>query len=688
MGPLDKIYKRFTSVADGDDQPEAEPTSAAEQSDEDKKLVAFIRSKLEERMASPARSANEATWLTNIAYLCGIDSVQFDSTTRQFVAVNSLPRGLNRSRVHVNKVLPTVQNRLAKLCKSQPRWDVRPKSSDDEDKEAARLGKAVIMQDWEYCKIAQKRQDLLMWTMQCGHSYLKIAWDASLGPAELLKEGDKVERVTLGDKRVDVVSAFECFPDPLAKSWDEVQDFIEARVRPLQYFERYQRGSLVKEEETWMNSLTYEMRVNSFNANSGASGAAAPVKGTAIEINYYEKPSKKHPLGRHVITASGVKLKDGVLPVDEIPFVKFDDIKIGGKYASESVITHIRPMQDQYNRNKTLKAAFLNRTLMGKYIAARGHGLSAEALNDQSGEVVEFDPVPGEAPPSAMQTPTMPQYVFQEDEQLISDINDVSGINQVSRGQLPSSSIPAIGMQMLVEQDDTRIGVETEHHEYSYADLGRILLKFTAKYYDNDRLLKTAGKNFGYIVKDFKGDDLRDNFDVHVIRGSTTPGSKVLERENIVNMHKGGYLGNPADPKVLENVSAMLEFGDEFEPWKKHSLIMASIKKGIEMIEKEGQKPACSEFDNHPMWIQEFDDYRLSDRFQRLNPDQKTLVFETMEEHVIELQRMVAPESAEDPDRDPELVPTDAAQQSEEQMTGGAPSPQAPPPESPPQEFM
>ena len=666
-------------------------TDASEQPQADIDLCAWVRSKLEERRSSASRAASEAIWLTNIAYLCGIDSVEFDPLARTFRAVNALPRGINKSRVHVNKVLPTVQNKLAKLCKSQPRWDVRPKSSDEEDKEAARLGKAVILQDWDYCKIAQKRQELLLWAMECGHAYLKVSWDTSLGPKELEPTGDEqkpVKLITMGDKRVDVRSAFCCFPDPLAKNFDEIEDFIEAHIRPLAYYRNQypERGHLVKEEDCWLSSLQYEMRINSFNSTGSESGQSQTLPNTAIEISYYEKPSKKHPGGRHIITANGIKLKDDILPVDEIPFAKFDDIKVGGKYNSESTITHIRPMQDQYNRNKSLKAAFLNRTLMAKYISPRGAGLAAEAFNDQSGEVVEFDHIDGQPAPQALQAPVMPQYVFEEDESLTNDINDVSGINQASRGQLPSSSIPAIGMQMLVEQDDTRIGVQTENHEYSYADLGRILLKFTAKYYTNDRLLKEVGKNFDYIVKRFKGDDLRDNFDVHVIRGSTIPGSKVLERENIVNLHRGGYFGNPQDPKVLENVLSMLEFGDEFEPWKKHSLVMASIQKGIDMIEGSTIKPPVSEFDNHTLWIQEFDDYRLSDRFDRLNDIQKSLVIETMNDHVNELQKMVAPQTMDDPSQDPELVETDAAQQmlEGEAQAPGAPLPQAevPPDES------
>lgn len=671
MDYLANAKKKLDSWLSGDPRPLETPS---DQTTEEQEIVNWVQAKLESRRMSSSRSANESIWLTNIAYYCGIDCVNFDATTRQFRASNLLPRSLSRSRVHVNKILPTVQNRTAKLCKNPPRWDVRPKSSDDADKDAARLSKAVLLQDWETCKINQKQPELLLWTQACGHAYLKVCWDDMMGPRDYIKKEDgTIELVHEGDKRVDVISPFSVFPDELAKSWDELNDLIEARIRPLNYYrDRYERGYMVKEEDCWLTSLSYEMRINAFNSQGGGQSQAGPLKNSAIELSYYEKPSKKHPMGRHIIVANGVLLKDGVLPIDELPWSKFDDVKVAGKYNSEAIITHLRSIQDQYNRNKSLRAAWINRTLMGKYISCRGHQLAAESFNTESGEIVEYDPVPNAPEPKALDVPSIPQYVYTEDEGLLGDINDVSGINQSSRGQMESASMPALGMQILVEQDDTRISLQTEANELAFADVGRILLKFTGKYYTKNRLLKEAGKSLDYVVKEFKGEDLRDNFDVHVIRGSTAPGSKVLDRQNIKTLHQEGYLGNPTDPTVIEHALSMLEYGDEFEAWKKQSLVNRSIKKGLDMVQA-GIKPPVSEFDNHGMWIQQFDEFRLSDKFEALDDQKKSLVIQTMEEHLSWLQEMSAPETMEDIDSAPDLKETTAAQEMEQEALAGAP---------------
>lgn len=672
MDLISRARQRLDGYLSGNPE---KPKSVDEQPSEDIQLVSFVRSELDEIRTHSARTTNEGIWLTNIAYLCGFDSIYFDTKTKNFKPIQSPNVFVRKNRIHVNRILPTIQNRLAKLAKSPPRYDVRPKTGDDADKDAARLAKQVLLQHWERQKINQKRINLLMWLQQCGHAYFKVSWDKTLGAKKAIKgENGEIELLHEGDIRVDVCSPFEIFPDPTAKTFEEARYVYQVKVRSLEYFrDHYENGHLVKPEDCWINSVAYEMRINAFNNQSGGSAnVSGLMKNSALEISRYEKPSKKHPYGRHIIIANGVKLKDDVLPIDELPFAKFDDIKVAGKYNSEATITHLRPLQDQLNRTKSLRAAWTNRLLAGKYLAARSHNLSKEAFSDQSGEVVEYDPVTNADEPHAIQTPTIPQYAYNEDDAIKMDMDDTSGVNQASRGQMPSASVPAIGMQLLVEQDDTRIGVETEDHEYSYADLGRILLKFTVQYYVTERVVKVAGKNMEYTVKHFKGADLLENTDVYVVRGSTLPGSKVLRRQEIINLHERGYFGPPQDPKVLEYVLGLLEYGDEQGAWKRHSLIMQSIEKGLDMIE-DGVKPPVSEFDNHALWIQELDNLRLSDKFDKLSEESKKILLEVMNEHInFGLDQSLPPELQENLDAAPDMQTTDAAKEVQDQLLAQA----------------
>lgn len=607
-----------------------------DQTPEEIELAQHVRSKVEECRSSASRIASEGIWMTNIAYLLGYDGVAFDTVTRQFKPVNRASGYLKKSRIHVNKILPTIQNRLARLCKNPPKYDVMPESNSTSDKEAARLGVQILGALWEKLSLNEKRLWLTMWVQQCGHAYMKVSWDTEAG--QFLRNPLDGNFEYEGDVRNDVVSAFEIFPNPVAKSWDDVKRswLVHAKVRPLDYFRSHYgaKGKLVKEEDAWLLSVQYEQRINSMN--SRGSSESNTLKNSAIELCKYEARSKKHPNGRMIVVANGILLEDKELPVGEIPFAKFDDVIVGGKYYSEAIITHLRPVQDQYNQTIRRRARWVNKLVAGKYASPRGSGLMSEALNDDSGEVVYFDPVPGTpegGKPTPIQVPNIPAFAYQEDERLDGIFNDISGIGEVSRGTLPSASIPAIGMQLLTEQDDTRIGVMIEQHERAWAEVGSLDLKYVEKFYVTPRKLKMAGENLQYTVKEVTGSQIAGNTDVIVKRGSTLPGSKVLNRQEILNTYDRGLLGDPADPKVREKVLGMIEFGDVTEMWEDYGLDMAQIRRGIQSLEN-GIDVEVNELDNNALWVQELNRYRKGDKFGSLDPLNQQIILDQIEKRV------------------------------------------------------
>lgn len=638
------ILDRMFGVKD-----EGKVESTQDQPDDDKKIASFVRDRVEECRMNTSRISSEGIWMTNIAYLLGYDGLFFDVTTRQFRSINRGTASIRRNRIHSNKILPSVQNRLSRLCKSPPKYDVRPNSNEVDDKDQARLSVKVLDHYWDYQRINDKRIDLYMWLQQCGHSYVKVCFDDTLGKevmdpmtGEMMKEGDI---------RVDAVSAFEIFPDPMARDLDEAQWIVHAKVRKLDYFRQHypERGPLVQPEDVWLLSAQYQQRINTINVRGqGQTGSQVNAKNSAIEMVYYERASKKYPKGRMIAVANGVKLEDKELPCGDFPIVKFDDVKIAGKFYSESLITHARPLQDQLNRTLSKRAEWTNKVLAGKFIGAKGHSISIESLNDQSGEFVQYTPVPNAPEPHAMQIPVMPQYAYNEEERLQNGIYDIFGINEVSRGQVPASGIPAIGMQFLMEQDDTRIGVVTEQHEQAWAKVGQLILKYAHHYVKTERLLKQAGKLNEYVVEKWKGDDLSSDPDVIVIRGSTLPGSKVLKRQEVMNLYGQGLLGDPMDPRVKERVLSMLEFGDVAEAWEDIALDEAQIQRSIDAIETQMPPEMPNELDNNELHVRKKNQLRKSEKFNKLSPESQAMLMQDIQMRIDLLVDQAVPQAKQE----------------------------------------
>ncbi len=341
------------SLFSGDEKP---PEDQGDQTSEELELAAHVRNKVEEIRSKASRIAHEGIWMTNIAYLCGMDGLTYNTTSRQFQPTNRAAAYLKKNRIHVNKVLPTIQNRTARLCKNPPRYDVRPENMDADSKDAARFATKVLNAKWEELKLNQKRIPMMMWMQECGHAYIKIIWDDTLG-APMTNPGDKSIRIYRNPEDSaerlrlklyshvtialsEVVPAFEVFPDPMAKSLDDAQYIIQAKVRPLEYFKTHylNRGHLVKDEAAWLLSAQYEQSINSMNSRGPSQGGMTDVmKNSALELIKYEKRSEKYPNGRMIVCASGILLENKDLPIGEIPFAKFDDIVIGGKFYSGSV---------------------------------------------------------------------------------------------------------------------------------------------------------------------------------------------------------------------------------------------------------------------------------------------------------------------------------------------------------------
>jgi len=643
----DKLFSSGTPpTADTINKGEPPLESISDQSFEDQELAAFVKRKVEDIRGQASRIAHEGIWMTNIAYALGFDSVYYDTSSRQYKPVGGPLRYPSRNRIHANLILPAMQNRLARMCKNEPRWETVPEDQSIEARERASLDYDLLIDLWERLELSEKRLDLGMWLQQCGHAYLIASFDEELGQPMV----DPITGEFLGfegDIKVEIGSAFEFFPDPKAKTLKEAKYVVRAKVRDLNYFrEKYDRGDLVKEENAWLLSVQYELRINSMN-NTGpnTSGVQEQMKNAAIELSYYEKRSEKYPQGRHVIVANGVLLKNDVLTIGEYPFEKWDDIIVAGKFYSEAAVTHARPLQDQYNRSLVRTSEWVNKMLSGKYLAAKGHGLASEALNDRSGEVVEYNFVPNCPPPGAMQIPVIPEYAYAERKEIQTDLFDQFGLSEVSRGQLPSAGIPAVGMQLLIEQDETRIGIEVEQHEHAWARFMTKILKFANRCYKTQRQIKKKSQN-GYRFISFNGDDLSSEPDVRVVRGSTIPTSRALRRQDILNAYSQGLMGNVQDPSVKEMVLGELEYGNNSDIWKDYRLDMGQISEVIELI-KAGDTPEFNKLDNHALHIIQLNRFRKSDSYQDLSDEQKSMVEFLIDQHSKAAAGFVNPQLAQ-----------------------------------------
>lgn len=655
MGLFDKVFGNG-SIED------------TEQSIEDAKLCKFVKEEVERIRSSATRIAHEKTWLENAAYFYGFDNVQFNYQLKIFQPINSMTSASSRSRANVNKILPTLQNRLARLVQSYPKFDVRPNGNTQEAKDNARFKLDILTNKLDELNFQNKRILLITLTQIYGHAYIVTSWNDTGG--QIMLDPATGEYDFEGDMQLEVDSPLNIFPDELAKNFDECRSWTRAKVRPLSYFSSQwgEKGDKVKEEEIWLLSAQYEQKINSMSSRGFGSGSmASATKNCAIELTRYEVPSRKYPRGRMIVTAGDVLLCNKPLPTGKVPLVKYDDI-VSPKYYSEAITTHLRPIQDMKSEIVRRRSEWVRKLVAGKYIEARGTELIREVLNDQSGERLQYTPVPNAKDggmPIQLDIPNIPSFAYQEEEAIDAQFNEVSGISDVSKGVIPSAGIPAIGMQLLQEQDQTRIGIMTEQHELATAQVGKHILDYIQVCYKKSRKLKMAGPDGAYNVTDIDSNSIQGENDVIVVKGSMAPQSKTLRRQEIMNSWQNGLMGPPQDPLVIQNVVKDLEFGNNSQPYKKAALDSKQAKRFLDII-KGGEMPEISDFDNHAFILQQLNEFRISEEGTEMATQNENLK-EDLELTMEGLVQFIGKMSGSIPEQIPEEIQQGIAQSSQEE---------------------
>jgi len=191
------------------------------------------------------------------------------------------------------------------------------------------------------------------------------------------------------------------------------------------------------------------------------------------------------------------------------------------------------------------------------------------------------------------------------------------------------------------------VSVVSKRFERGMAKIRSLIFQYGHKYYKNERILKVAGDNLEYTVKSFTGADLYDNTDVHVIEGSTLPGSITAKRDLILALYNQGIIGDPLDPKTKDKVATLLEFGDLQGVWRDYGLDMSQIERDLSLI-RQGIRPDVHKLDNHQLHIEQKNSYRKTEDFLKLAPENQAILLANIEQHLEELATIAGAPSEED----------------------------------------
>ena len=437
------------------------------------------------------RRSTEAQWTLNACFLAGR---QFVEITPMLDVKETLPEYAWQERQVYNHIAPIVETRLAKLAAVRPVMSVRPASSSDEDLKVADASTKILAAVSARLETDNVISRATSWSELTGSAFYKVTW-AGGGS---------------GDVTVSAVSPYEIYPDSLcAEGIEGVRSLIHARAVPVSEIAALY-GTDVPPED-----------IEVACAERSAFAALPDLRrthpeGCALLIERYERSSEGKPDGELLIVAGKRLLYKGALPyvngVDgkrELPFVKQDAIPLPGSFFGVSMIDRAIPVQRAYNAVKNRKHEFMNRICCGVLAVEDGSADLDEIAADglRPGSVVVYRQ--GSQAPRMLDQGSVPAVFSSEENKLEEEFNTITGVSDIMRSSnVPLSATSGTAIQLLIEQDDTRLNITSDLIRTAVRTVSAMVLRLYKQFASSERLTRCVGEDGQVELIRWKGSDL------------------------------------------------------------------------------------------------------------------------------------------------------------------------------------
>jgi hypothetical protein len=582
--------------------------------------------------AKLTRQRLEPLWYLNMAYYTGdqwlywnrgrLERPKLDAW--RFLAVD-------------NRIQPIVRTEIAKMTKQQPAFQVTPQSGDDVDLMAAKLCETLLGFQWDNLELRDRMMEALHWSRITGCGFWKIFWDKSLGagtqvlvtpdgkPAlddngrplkadgldqgtlqQLAQQGVVVKPINEGDVRVEVRSPFDIYPDPLARSLQECEWLFEETVKSPDYvFKRY---GITVEPDTMPTTGIVESRLWS----------GFDVRKTGVRVReYWCRPTKDYPNGCRTVIIRDKIVDHDDNPFDCMPYLMFENIDVPGRFWPDSVVTQLRGPQTELNKIKSQILENAARIGNPALMTSRQAGVE---YSGRPGERIMYDSTVADAKPQYLQPAEIPGYVREQIQRIEESIREISGQHEISGGNVPAGVTAASAINLLLEQDDTRLGPAVYQLEDILARSGQKIAKLMAQYYTTERTVALSDDEGTWDVFGFRGSMLNGNTKVKVQAGSAFPRSKAAKQAAMNDiLHLFIQNGVAFDSRNLGKYLRDMEVGGLERLIDQFSVDESQISFENSKLASGMQLP-LNPFDNDQAHISGHTDFQKSAKYRQLPP--------------------------------------------------------------------
>lgn len=586
----------------------------------------------------------EREWLRDLYYIGNRQWIFYHPTRREWVD-KRLQKWVPRPVT--NKMAETLQAIRTNLAAINLAVVARPVGHDTESIAAAEVADNMSPLIHEEHDMNQVMREADFWLIATGNAVLQISWSNDVrfnrsfiqyeqcvmcgqtyDPQQLVQahnmcpscgstnfveaknpDGTPMGQwAAFGKGSTCALSPFEYAFPPNVIKWDDLPYIIRLRWREKHWFEanhpelipklKFEKSPSDRSLQLFKSlALTNDIGTGSNFSYLGSSGSHT-VEGIT-EYELWMKPTKEFPKGlvMRVIGENEPIVLDlpeeslpGPFPYTDIqknpvfPFVHAQYEHVGGRLLGRSAISPLIQKQDQLNQLDSLIQLSIQRMANPVWVVPEGAGI--DHFSGEPGLVIKWNPLAAggtTAKPDRLDGQNVPGSLWTLREQILKDIEDLSGAFDIIKGQKPSGIEAFSALQLLVERSQSRFTSVFQARGEMYRKWFSVAIELERQFGPEQRVWAVVEPNRGYSFSHFENAQLQGQINFIVEDGSNMPKTALGKRAAIEQANQLGLI-NPADPDqryaLLSNfgltdlapslnfhVQAALQVQDEFERW-------------------------------------------------------------------------------------------------------------------------
>lgn len=595
--------------------------------------VTFVNKEYERRRTS--RLGWELQTRLNLEFIQG----------NQFLDVNNITQSLQEEpllhdyeeREVFNQLAPIFEVRVARLSRGRVVRKVRPASNQQRDIAAAQISGDLIAWGEQETDHRQRMSELIPWLEASGTAYELQAWHPHKGKLVGYSAGENGQQEPVHEGNIDpeVISPFEVYPDTLFQTYRRNRSIVWARAYHIAtIWDEW--GVEVQAEQCdsyTLQSTTTAVRTYG-SVQTGFRLDVTRLENHAVVKHYFERPSKRHVNGRHIVVANKRLLHAGELPyrcgkdrAPDIPLVPLYLQRIPGRFFGDTIYPRLIPVQRRYNSLRNRKAEYLKRAAIGQPVIEEG-----SLANQEEIEANFVDPGQewmykrGFTPPRYMEFPNLPAAFDSEIQDCLHEFTSLSGVSDLAKmSTAPAGVKSGVALSIAMEQDETRMATPANHIEEGLIEEAQIWLRLWQQFGNGPRIARVVNRSEVELI-DWTGADLTSD-DVIIEGGSGLAESPAQRRQMVFDVLSTTLLNDPDTGRIdragRAKILEMIDMGHwESAADSDYDLQVSRAKRQIARV-KSGILPLVEPQDDPLIHLSEMRRWMLSSEYEEKARDQR-----------------------------------------------------------------